>query len=168
MELITRFFRGKEKQSSRKRSVAESLAIVPDLAQIGDPEILSREIRKQLEAVNRLQWGAPGTVDGSTFEIAHGSFFQNFTHYLSTLRAQEGFSARFEGIIDERARKEHARAQGEGSQGYLRYSSDFRDLYLWPIQGPIIMGSTQSIANDCKDYDEMVSRLLPIIEEASK
>lgn len=87
------------------------------------------------------------------FEAAHGQLFTNFTYFLNILRVYNGAAFdRYEDavILESNRRKELG----------------LYPTYPWSLDGPIIMGTAESIREQCREHAQVIERLLPIVDQA--
>ena len=135
-----------------------------------DPVANEGDIGKLLELVIRQALYSQSLVEPDNeetrrfFEVFHSELFKNFTGVLKVMHDDDpdAFS-RYEELVQEKIREEYAQHQ----KGDLPFThSYFNDVYAWPLHGPLIMGSTSTIHDECRDYADKVARLAPIVEQA--
>lgn len=131
-----------------------------------DPVAQGREVPQLLDLVNLQVSYAQSLVQPDDeenrrfFEVFHSELFNNFTGILRVLREDnpDAFS-RYEELVQNQIRANLA--QGENIPYYER-----RDAYTWPLSGPMIMGSTSTIHDECTEYAGRIILLLPIVQQA--
>ncbi len=131
-----------------------------------DPIAQGRNVRNLLDLVNRQASYAQSLAQPDDeksrrfFEVYHSELFKNFTGALRVLHDDdpEAFS-HYEELVQATIRENLSEIHSS-SDSYIR------DTYTWPLQGPMIMGSTTAIHNECKEYADRITHLLPIVQQA--